>query len=80
MSDIVALLQCWQPLLSATTLRQFSKVVLAMLAMTGRVTMLGLSRWAGRGGSYRTVQRLFQTVAALASAVLGFLPPAFVSS
>ena len=62
MSDIVALLQCWQPLLSATTLRQFSKVVLAMLAMTGRVTMLGLSRWAGRGGSYRTVQRLFHTV------------------
>ncbi len=61
MSDIVALLQCWQPFLSATTLRQFSKVVPAMLAMTGRVTMLGLSRWAGRGGSYRTVQRLFQT-------------------
>src|SRR5271157_1929562 len=62
MSDIVALLQCWQPLLSATTLRQFSKIVVAMLAMTGRVTMLGLSRWAGRGGSYRTVQRLFYTV------------------
>jgi putative transposase len=27
--------------------------------MTGRVTMLGISRWAGKGGSYRTVQRLF---------------------
>lgn len=27
--------------------------------MTGRVTMLGLSRWAGQGGSYRTVQRFF---------------------
>jgi hypothetical protein len=24
--------------------------------------MLGLSRWAGEGGSYRTVQRLFSTV------------------
>jgi IS4 transposase len=32
-----------------------------MLAMTGRVTMLGLSRWAGQGGSYRTVQRFFHT-------------------
>lgn len=30
-----------------------------MLVMTGRVTMLGLSRWAGQGGSYRTVQRFF---------------------
>jgi hypothetical protein len=27
--------------------------------MTGRVTMLGISRWTGPGGSYRTVQRLF---------------------
>ena len=33
-----------------------------MLVMTGRVTMLGLSRWAGPGGSYRTVQRFFSTV------------------
>ena len=31
----------------------------ALLVMTGRVTMLGLSRWAGPGGSYRTVQRFF---------------------
>src|SRR5204863_7454969 len=30
-----------------------------MLVMPGRVTMLGLSRWAGQGGSYRTVQRFF---------------------
>ena len=29
-----------------------------MLMMTGRVTMLGLSRWAGPGGSYRTVPRV----------------------
>jgi hypothetical protein len=33
-----------------------------MVVMTGRVTMLGLSRWAGPGGSYRTVQRFFATV------------------
>jgi hypothetical protein len=30
--------------------------------MTGRITMLGMSRWAGKGGSSRTVQRLFSTV------------------
>jgi hypothetical protein len=61
MLDIVALLQCFQPFVTATTLRQFGKIILAILAMTGRVTMLGISRWAGRGGSYRTVQRFFHT-------------------
>jgi putative transposase len=40
---------------------QLKTVVTAMLAMSGRVTMLGISRWAGKGGSYRTVQRLFAT-------------------
>ncbi len=33
-----------------------------MIAMTGRVTMLGLSRWTEKGGSYRTVQRFFYTI------------------
>ena len=60
--DIVALLQCLQPYVPATTLRQFSRIARALLVMTGRITMLGLSRWAGKGGSYRTVQRLFSTV------------------
>ncbi len=32
--------------------------------MSGRVTMLGLSRWTERGGSYRTVQRFFNTTLA----------------
>lgn len=61
MPHIVALLQCLQPFVTATTLRQFSKIISAILAMTGRVTMLGISRWAGQGGSYRTVQRFFHT-------------------
>jgi putative transposase len=30
-----------------------------MLAMSGRITMLGISRWSGKGGSYRTIQRFF---------------------
>ena len=45
-----------------TTIRQFSRITLAMLAMTGRVTMLGISRWTGQGGSYRTIHRFFTTV------------------
>ena len=60
--DIVALFQCLRPSLSSTTWRQLSRIALALLVMTGRVTMLGLSRWAGKGGSYRTVQRFFSTV------------------
>jgi putative transposase len=60
--DILALLHCLRPYLTATRLRQFSRIAFAMLAMTGRVTMLGLSRWAGKGGSYRTIQRFFYTV------------------
>jgi hypothetical protein len=32
-----------------------------MLAMTGRVTMLGISRWTEPGGSYRTIQRFYNT-------------------
>ena len=35
-------------------------IVEALLAMTGRVTMQGLSRWTEKGGSYRTVQRFFK--------------------
>jgi hypothetical protein len=50
--------------LSSTTLRQFGRIIFALLAMTGRVTMLGLSRWTGKGGSYRTVQRWFSTAMA----------------
>src|SRR5947199_5199601 len=57
--DILALLQCLQAAVPRTTLRQCSRIVTALLVMTGRVTMLGISRWAGPGGSYRTVQRFF---------------------
>jgi hypothetical protein len=32
-----------------------------MLSMTGRVTMRGLARWSGQGGSSRTIQRFFHT-------------------
>jgi IS4 transposase len=62
MVDIVALLQCTRPYVTATTVRQLSRIIVAMVAMTGRVTMVGLARWAGKGGSYRTIQRFFATV------------------
>jgi putative transposase len=61
MTDIMMVFACLNQGLHPTTLRQLMVVAQAMLAMTGRVTMLGLSRWAGKGGSYRTIQRFFNT-------------------
>ena len=60
--DILALLHCLQPCLTATTVRQLSHIVLALLTMTGRVTMAGIARWSGEGASYRTIQRFFATI------------------
>ena|ERR687886_2902124 len=61
MPDIFALVLCLQSCLTATTVCQLSRITLALLAMTGRVTMVGIARWTGDGGSYRTVQRFFAT-------------------
>jgi len=62
MIDIIAVLHCLdQSSISKTTLRRLIVIVIALLAMTGRITMLGISRWTGEGGSYRTVQRFFNT-------------------
>ena len=62
MSEIIALFTVLNPCLSTTTIRHLCQVVFALLAMTGRVTMLNISRWTSKGGSYRTIQRFFNTV------------------
>ncbi|MBL6981271.1 MAG: transposase [Anaerolineales bacterium] len=59
--NILALLAVLSPYLSETDIRRMRWVAQAMLSMTGRVTMLGISRWTGKGGSYRSIQRLFKT-------------------
>ena len=62
MTEILALLQVInQAILDGTTRKRMVIVILAMLAMTGRITMRGISRWAEEGGSYRTIQRFFNT-------------------
>ena len=61
MPDIMVILACLSQCAQPTTLRQLGRVIEAMLAISGRVTMKGLSRWSGKGGSYRTIQRLFNT-------------------
>jgi hypothetical protein len=59
MTEIIALLQSIAPLLSNTMLRQLSHVIFGMLVASGRITMLGLSRWTEKGGSYRSIQRFY---------------------
>ncbi|MDZ4877961.1 MAG: hypothetical protein CLLPBCKN_007396 [Chroococcidiopsis cubana SAG 39.79] len=45
MYEILALLQCLLPQIKVTTMRQMNQIIIAMLAMSGRVTMLvGLCR------------------------------------
>ena len=59
--NILTLLEILIPVLSKTDIRRMRWVTQSMLNMTGRVTMLGISRWSGKGGSYRTIQRYFNT-------------------
>jgi putative transposase len=60
MNEIITILNLLSPTLAPKTLKQLIVICEAMLAMTGRVTMLGLSRWTEKGGSYRTIQRFFK--------------------
>lgn len=80
MFSIISRLQCLKTYLSARTLAQLNVIVTALLAMTGRVTMLGISRWAGEGGSYRTVQRFFNTPIAWAKVHWCLIRHCFLSS
>ena len=59
MSEITTFLLCLQPILSPSLFRQLTLISESLLMMQGRVTMLGISRWTDKGGSYRTIQRFF---------------------
>jgi putative transposase len=61
MPDIMVVLACLSQCVQPTPLRHLERVIEAMLSISGRVTMKGLSRWSSKGGSYRTLQRLFNT-------------------
>ena len=61
MTEITTLFTYLHPLLTSTHYRQLIIISEALLAMTGRITMLSISRWTGKGGSYRTIQRFFMS-------------------
>ncbi len=59
--DILTLFACFETIATRTSGRQLAIIAQAMLTMTGRITMLSISRWATKGGSYRTINRFFAT-------------------
>jgi len=61
MADILPVILAMSPALSVTMCRRLHRIVLATLSISGRITQLNISRWSEKGGSYRTVQRFFQT-------------------
>ena len=61
MPDILGLLSCLIFDLDKTSIKQLGGIIEGILALSGRVTMLGISRWAGKGNSYRTIQRFFHS-------------------
>jgi len=61
MREILALLQNIASIVSPTVLQQMSHVIYGVLISNGRITMLEISRWTERGGSYRTIQRWYQS-------------------
>jgi putative transposase len=69
---MITLFGCFAPLVSVVTLRRLAVMAEAILTMTGRITMLGMSRWAEKGGSYRSLQRFFATVLPWAEMMMKF--------
>lgn len=59
--DIIELLSVFSQCLDKTNVRRLGVLVPALLSLSGRVTMLGISRWTEGKGSYRTVQRFYNT-------------------
>ena len=57
--EILTLFACYSTLLTETSIRHLAIITQAMLTLSGRVTMRGLSRWTQNGGSYRTIQRFY---------------------
>lgn len=60
--DIITPLAVLSQCLDETSIKQVTVIVKAMVTMSGQVTMLGMSRWTEKGGSYRTIQRFYNKV------------------
>ena len=73
MPEILTVLSCLTFELNNTSLKHLGCIIQAMLAMSGRVTMLGISRWAGKGGQLSNHSTIFLQPEELANAIVGVL-------
>jgi hypothetical protein len=62
MKEIITLTNCLRLKLKNKETNQLRAIIGAMLTIRGRITMLGLSRWSEKGGSFRTISRFFHSV------------------
>ncbi|MGB1101963.1 MAG: transposase, partial [Pontimonas sp.] len=62
MTNISTILLCCSSLLNSTSQQHLLLIIEALLSMNGRITLLGISRWTEKGGSYRTLQRFAANV------------------
>jgi putative transposase len=71
--EILSFFASCSHLLNRTSIRHLAIIAQAMLTLSGRVTIKGLSRWTQGRASYRTLQRFYaQTVPWLALSVKFF--------
>jgi len=61
MEAIITLISCIAPIIEKQKQKQLQIIIHALLSMRGRITMVGLSRWSEKGGSYRTITRFFNS-------------------
>jgi hypothetical protein len=76
MPDIMLILSCLSQSVDKTSLGRLGCVVEGLLAMTGRVTMRGLSRWTERGGKRSDAAAVVQHHAQLGPSALAGDSPA----
>jgi putative transposase len=60
MEDISTVLAGLKGYIGRGSYQRLVEVVLAVLGMSGRITMLGITRWTSGGCGYRSVERLFE--------------------
>ena len=57
--DILSLFAYFETSALTVQIRQLAIISQAILTMSGRVTILGISRWTSKGGRYRAIRRFF---------------------
>src|SRR5664280_550628 len=80
MTEVLAFLQSNVPLFEKMTLHQFTKLIFGMLVAYRSITLLGLSHWTEKGGSYHSIQWFYCSSLPWKAIPWLFLPKRFFQS